>query len=106
MELASNVTIDEGFNAFGIHRQIVLEGDQAVTRLTYDAEPLLEEAHARRVASAGDRWGEGHTHVGFVPLAVMAHINETYQGSEERKIQMFLWLKRNPALVTFDKFLK
>lgn len=106
MELESNVTIDEGVNAYGVHRQITLEGDQAVTKLTYDAQPLLEEAHARRVASAGDRWAEGHTHVGFIPLAELTRINETYQGAEERKIQIFLWLKKNPALVTFDKFLK
>ena len=104
--LDSNVTIDEGFNAFGIHRQITLEGDQAVTRLTYDAEPLLEEAHARRVATAGDKWADGHTHVGFIPMAELTRINDTYQGAEERKHQMLCYLRDNPKLVTFDKFLK
>ena len=104
--LAANVTIDEGFNAFGIHRQITLEGDQAVTRLTYDAQPLLEECHARRVATAGDRWNDGHTHIGKIPMAELTRINDTYQGAEERKHHILCYLRDNPKLVTFDKFLK
>ncbi len=106
MELDSSVTIDEGVNAYGIRRQIILEGDQAVTKLTYDAEPLIEAAHARRVATAGDRWSDGQTHVGFIPMAELTRINETYASSEERKHQILLWLKANPKLVSFDKFLK
>lgn len=106
MELESNVTIDEGVNEYGIRRQITLEGDQAVTKLTYDAAPMLEEAHARRVATAGDRWNDGQTHVGFIPMAELTRINDTYKGAEERKKQIVLWLKQNPAMVTFDKFLK
>ena len=105
MELESSVTIDEGVNAYGIRKQIILEGDQAVTKLTYDAEPLIEEAHARRTFTAGDRWGDGH-HVGFIPMAELTRINETYKSSEERKHQILLWLKANPKLVTFDRFLR
>jgi hypothetical protein len=105
MELESNVTIDEGFNAFGIRREITLEGDQAVTKLSYDAEPLLEYAASARTSTAGDRWGNGHF-VGIVPMAEVTRINQTYAGAEERKRQMLLWLKANPKLVTFDKFLK
>lgn len=105
MELDSSVTLDEGVNAFGVHRQITLEGDQAVTKLTYDAEPMLKLAADARVATAGDRWGEGHF-IGIVPIAELTRINETYQGAEERKRQMVLWLKANPKLVTFEKFLK
>lgn len=105
MELESNVTIDEGVNGFGIHKQITLEGDQAITKLTYDAEPMLEQAAALRTLTAGDSWGNGHF-IGIVPMAEVTRINETYQGAEERKKQMVLWLKANPKLVTFDKFLK
>jgi hypothetical protein len=105
MELDGSVTIDEGVNGFGIHKQITLEGDQAVTKLTYDAEPMLEQAAALRTLTAGDSWGNGHF-VGIVPMAEVTRINETYQGAEERKLQMLLWLKANPKLVTFDKFLK
>ena len=105
MELDGSVTIDEGVNAFGIRRQITLEGDQAITKLTYDAEPLLAHAADLRVLTAGDSWGNGHF-VGIVPMAEVTRINQTYQGAEERKRQMLLWLKANPKLVTFDKFLK
>ena len=105
MELDGSVTLDEGVNAFGIRREIILEGDQAVTRLTYDAEPLLEQAAALRTLTAGDRWGDGHF-VGIVPMAEVTRINGAYAGAEERKRQMLLWLKANPKLVTFDKFLK
>ena len=106
MELDSNVTIDEGVNAYGVHRQITLEGDQAVTKLTYDAEPLLDECHARRVATAGDKWAEGHTHIGKIPMAELTRINDTYQGAEERKHQILCYLRDNRGFVTFDKFLK
>lgn len=105
MELESNVTIDEGVNDFGVRREIILEGDQAVTKLSYDAEPLIEHAAELRALTSGDRWGEGHF-VGIVPMAEVTRINETYQGAEERKRQMVLWLKANPKLVTFEKFLK
>lgn len=105
MVLDGSVTLDEGVNEFGIHRQITLEGDQAITKLTYDAEPMLEYAAAARSETAGDRWGDGHF-VGIVPMAEVTRINQTCQGAEERKLQMLLWLKANPKLVTFDKFLR
>ena len=105
MELASNVTIDEGFNPYGIHKSIILEGDQAVTKLTYDAQPLLDDAHARRVATAGDRWGDSH-HIGTIPIAELTRINDTYKSAEERKHAILCWLRDNPKMVSFDKFLK
>ena len=105
MELDANVTINEGVNAFGIQRQIILEGDQAVTQLTYDAAPFIETAHAARIATAGEGWGDGHL-VGIIPLAELSRINETYKGAEERKHQILSWLRDSPKLVTFEKFLK
>lgn len=105
MEILENFEIDEGFDAYGVRKQVIFEGDQVVTKLSYDAEPLLEAAHAERAATAGDRWGEMRK-VGTIPMVVLNQINKTYQGAEERKIQIVLWLKNNPRLVTFDKFLK
>lgn len=105
MEIDGSVTLDEGTNAFGIRRKITLEGDQAITKLTYDAEPLLDHAAELRALTAYDSWGNGHF-IGIVPMAEVTRINETYQGAEERKRQMVLWLKANPKLVTFEKFLK
>lgn len=104
MELEANVTIDEGVDKYGVRKEVILEGDQAVTKLTYDAEPLLEAAKAERNHTAGERWGEMRK-VGVIPMAVLNHINQTYQGEVERKAQILLWLRENPAMVTFDKFL-
>lgn len=105
MDIDSNVTIDDGFNAYGIHKQIILEGDQAVSKLTYDAQPLLDSAASERAATAGERWGEMRK-VGVIPMAELTRINDTYKSEVERKAQILLWLKANPKMVTFDKFLK
>lgn len=103
--LESSVSLDEGFDQWGTHKQIILEGDQAITKLTYDATPLVEEAHFQRQMTAGDRWGDGH-HVGFIPMAELSRINNTYKSAEERKHKILSWLRDNPKLVTFEKFLK
>ena len=103
MELASNVTVDEGVNEWGIQRQIMLEGDQVVTKLTYDAAPMLEAAAIARSASEGDRWGNGHF-VGIIPYAELSRINQQYSGADDRKHAILSWLKANPKLVTFEKF--
>jgi hypothetical protein len=105
VEIATNVTIDEGTNNFGVQRQIILEGDQVVTKTSYDAEPLIEAAQRARIATAGDKWGDGHF-VGVIPYAELARINETHSGAEARKHAILSWLRDNPKLVTFDKFLK
>ncbi len=97
--------IAESANEYGISRDLRIEDGNLITRHTYDAQPMLELAKQARVASAGDKWGNGHF-VGIVPMAEVTRINATYQGAEERKLQMLAWLRANPALVTFDKFLK
>jgi len=105
VELATNITLDEGTNQWGVNRQIILEGDQVVEKTTYDAEPLIEAAARARLATAGDKWGDGHF-VGVIPYAELARINATHQGSEARKHAILSWLRDNPKLVTFEKFLK
>lgn len=101
----SDFHIIESANEYGIARDIRIEGDNAITKLTYDAQPLIEAAHAARVESAGHRWGDGHF-VGIIPIAELTRINETFQGAEARKHAILSWLRDNPKLVTFDKFLK
>jgi hypothetical protein len=105
VELATNITLDEGTNNFGVNRKIILEGDQVVEKTTYDAEPLIEAAARARIATAGDKWGDGHF-VGVIPYAELARINEIHKGSEARKHAILSWLRDNPKLVTFEKFLK
>lgn len=97
--------IIESANEYGVARDIRVEGDSIITKQTYDAQPLLEAAHSARIASAGERWGDGRF-VGIIPMAELTRINETYSGAEERKHHILAWLRDNPKLVTFDKFLK
>lgn len=104
-EPIESVTLNEGYDPYGVHTSITLEGDQAVKKLTFDAEPMLREAAAERAFTAGDRWGDGRK-VGTIPMAVYGHIMQTIQGREEREKAILGWLRANQAFVTFDKFLK
>lgn len=97
--------IAESANEYGISNDMRVEGDQFVTKQTYDAAPFLEMAHAARVATAGDRWGDGH-HVGYIPMAELSVIQQKYHSSEERKHQILCWIRDNPRYGTFDKFFK
>lgn len=100
-----NFSVDRGYDAYGNHTQVIVEGDQLVRKTTFDAELLLREAHAERVATEGKRWGEGvGTKVGTIPMAVYAQF--LTKPAEERQKFLLQWLRENPAFVTFDKFLK
>ena len=103
MELEANVEINEGYNPWGIHKTIILEGDQAVTKLTYDAAPMLEAAKAERNATAGERWGEMRK-VGSIPMSVVSRFMRQDGGFDTKRC--LDWLKQNPAFVTFDRVLK
>lgn len=106
MEIDGSFTVDDGYHYGGVHRQVTFEGDQAVTKLTYDAAPFLEQAKADRIATAGDRWSEGvGTKVGTIPMAQYAEFLKI-PSAEERQKFLVRWLKENPAFVSFDKFLK
>lgn len=106
MSSIGSFTVDDGWHAYGVHKQVTFEGDQAITKLTYDAAPLLEQAHAQRIATAGDRWGEGvGTKVGTMPMAVYGQLLKI-KGAEERQKFAHRWLLENPAFITFDKFAK
>lgn len=89
----------------GIATEMIVEDNNFITKQTYDAEPLLEAAQKARIATAGEKWGDGHF-VGVIPLPELHRINQTYAGAEERKHAILSWLRDNPKLVTFDKFLK
>lgn len=103
--MSDELHIVESANEYGIARDIRVEGDALITKQTYDAGPLIEAAHSARVASSSDRWGNGHF-VGIIPIAELMRISETFKSSEERKTAILTWLRDNPKLVTFDKFLK
>ena len=105
MELAESFSVDEGVDSYGVRKEVSFEGDQIVTKLSYDATPMLEQAHAERTATAGDRWGEMRK-VGVIPMVVLNQINAKHTDALERKVAILGWLKANPRMVSFDKFLK
>lgn len=97
--------IAESANEYGISRDLRIEDGNLITRHSYDAQPMIEAAQQARVASAGKRWGDGQF-VGVIPIAELTRINTQFSGAEERKHAILTWLRDNPKLVTFDKFLK
>lgn len=107
MESIGSFKIDEGMDAFGTKTELIFEGDQVVKKETYDATPLLKEAAEARAITAGDRWGEGlGTRVGTIPLPELHKIYRTYSNTEERSAACLRWLRDNPQLVMFDRFLR
>ena len=103
-ELSESFKIDEGWNRHGIRNELIFEGDQVVRKQTFDAAPFLEVAHAQRVATAGERWGEMRK-VGTIPMAIYAKALEI-KDQKDRQKYILRWLRENPLMVTFDRFLK
>ncbi len=103
-EISDSFRLDEGYDHYGTHTELIFEGDQVVKKQTFDAEPFLEAAHADRVATAEQRWGEMRK-VGTIPMAIYAQALAIPDQEERRKF-VTNWLKQNPALVSFEKFLK
>jgi hypothetical protein len=69
----------------------------------FDAEPFKDMAAEARAQTDGERWGE-HRHVGYIPAAVLGTMMRQDGGLDRDRL--LAWLKANPALVTFSKFLK
>lgn len=104
MDIDGSFTVDDGWHPYGVHKAVTFEGDQVITKLTYDAEPFIEAAKAERIATAGNKWGEGiGTKVGTMPMAVYNQMMKI-KGTEERSKFAHKWLLENPAFITFDRF--
>lgn len=102
-EPIESFVLDEGYDKYGIHTQVSFEGDRAIKKQTYDAEPLIEACKAERLATADQRWGEMRK-VGSIPMAVYSRYLEIKDVQERRKF-LRKWLHENQAFVTFDKYL-
>jgi hypothetical protein len=103
-ELSESFTVNEGVDHYGVHTSLIFQGDEVVKRRTFDAEPYLQAAQEDRTATAGQRWGEMRK-VGSIPMAVYAEVLKI-QDQRERQKYVLGWLRQNPAMVSFDKFLK
>lgn len=80
-----------------------LDSGRVVIEKQYDAQPLVETAAEMRAATAGQRWGEMR-HVGFIPMAELATMMRQDGGFDRARV--LAYLRKNPALATFDKVLK
>lgn len=87
----------------GIETKVHGVDGKVVIEKSYDAQPLLDDAAERRAVTAGQRWGDMR-HVGFIPMAELATMMRRDGTLDQASVMA--WLKKNPALVTFDKFLK
>ena len=94
----------EAPDPYGVGRKITIEGDQIISKLTYDAAPLLESAADDRRNTQGEKWGEMRK-IGTIPMAVYCQYLVIKDVAQRRKL-LLDWLRANPAFVTFDKFLK
>jgi hypothetical protein len=88
----------------GIRTEVHEEDGRVVFKKTYDAEPFVEIAHELRAQTEGNRWNEHGTHVGFIPMAELGQMLR--QDGEFDKKRVREWLQRNPAFVTFSKYLR
>ena len=96
--------LDEGTDAYGVHTSVVFEGDQAIKRQSYDAQPIIEQCKAERIQTEGHRWGEMRK-VGTIPMAEYQLLLKE-KDVKKRQALCLQFLKARPALVSFDKFLK
>ena len=100
-------TVDEGIDAYGTRKKLIFDGDQIVGKVSYDATEMLKEAAEARAVTSTDRWKEGlGTRIGMIPMPELDRINAKFRSQEERTHAVLCWLRDNPHLVTFDKFLK
>jgi len=98
-----NAVVDEGFDqATGIHTSLSFEGDELITKKSWDAEPHLQHAAHARQSTAGKRWGEGRL-IGHIPPAFYAQIL-VIKDKDERKKAVKCFFADNPAFIMFDRY--
>ena len=91
----------------GILTEMVDEDGKRVFKKSWDAEPYLKHAHEMRVATEGQAWEQkGHFGrlIGTIPPAELSVMLRQDGGYDKKRAMQ--WLKKNPAFVTFSKFLK
>lgn len=87
----------------GIQSLVHKDETRTVIEKRYDAEPFIETAKAMRCETYGQQWGEMR-HVGFIPMAELGTMMRQDGGLDKKRV--LTYLKANPALCTFERFLK
>lgn len=105
--ISENVTVDEGVNRLGVREQYHFEGDSLIVQKTWDAEPFLKAAEAERQATQGMSWGDGRKVFSLPPVEYGKYLKETSGfGPKEKNAWLRRWAQENPALVSFERYLK
>jgi hypothetical protein len=65
---------------------------------------MVDLAAEMRGERQGERWSEYGTHVGFIPMSELGTMMRQDGGFDKARIRE--WLQRNPAFVSFDKYLR
>lgn len=99
----SGIVYKELDKTIGVVSQVHEHDGKVTYQKTYDAEPFIEYAANMRQATSGEKWGEMR-HVGTIPMAELATMMR--QDGTLVAERLYAWLKANPKLVTFEKFLK
>jgi hypothetical protein len=77
--------------------------NRVVIEKKYESDALRDICAAERAATDGQKWGEWRK-VGSVPMAELATMLRQDGTLDQERAAA--WLKKNPAFVTFNKFLK
>jgi hypothetical protein len=99
-----SIIVDQWDPELGIRTRVHETETKTVIEKIFDAEPMLEVAAERRALTRGDSWGDVGRHVGFIPMAELATMMRQDGTLDKKRVREFL--QKNPAFVTFEKFLK
>lgn len=98
------VKIDQFDRELGIRTRVHETETKVVIEKQYDAQPLLDAASELRAQTRGERWGEMGRHVGYIPMAELGTMMRQDGSFDTARVREFL--QKNPAFVTFEKYLK
>jgi len=101
---SENTSFVDNVSRDGVITTLSFEGEELITKKTWDAEPHLRYAEEARQATAGQNWGTGKL-IGHIPPAMYAQFL-TIKDNVERKKAIMTWLRQNPAFTMFDRALK
>lgn len=87
----------------GVSTSVHVEGRTATSVASFDAQAIVDNAAEHRATRQGHRWGDA-THVGYIPMAVMGYWARHGMLNDQKVIREFF--RKNPAFLTFDKYLK
>ncbi len=103
-EYAEDVTINEGTDAYGVTTDIRFQGRDMIVKKSFDAEPIIEQCKAERIATAGEKWGEMRK-VGTIDAVSYGRI-AAIKDTKERRQAIKDYFLAHQAFISFDRYLK